>query len=112
MRPAEHGEIAGKKIEVIYEDTETQAEVAVKKATKLLEENQVTFPRQFFQLCAIQLRFCHLQKEYQPDHDRLKPAAADSVITGSKFNGCIFSGRREIHPRMQLPLPRRLPVKV
>src|SRR5699024_9547729 len=36
-------EVAGKEIEVIYEDTETKPEVAVQKATKLLEEDKVDF---------------------------------------------------------------------
>ncbi len=36
-------EVAGKKIEFIIEDTETKPEVAVQKATKLLEEDEVKF---------------------------------------------------------------------
>ena len=36
-------EVAGKKIEVVFEDTETKPEVAVQKATKLLEEDKVDF---------------------------------------------------------------------
>ena len=34
-------EVAGKKIEVVFEDTETKPEVAVQKATKLLEDDKV-----------------------------------------------------------------------
>ncbi|HWI48511.1 MAG TPA: ABC transporter substrate-binding protein, partial [Rummeliibacillus sp.] len=36
-------EVAGKKIEVVWEDTETKPEVAVQKATKLLEDDGVDF---------------------------------------------------------------------
>ena len=36
-------EVAGKKIEVVFEDTETKPEVAVQKATKLLEDDEVDF---------------------------------------------------------------------
>ena len=36
-------EVAGRKIEFIVEDTETKPEVAVQKATKLLEEDEVDF---------------------------------------------------------------------
>ncbi|MDQ1144613.1 ABC-type branched-subunit amino acid transport system substrate-binding protein [Bacillus sp. SORGH_AS 510] len=36
-------EVAGRKIEFIVEDTETKPEVAVQKATKLLEEDKVDF---------------------------------------------------------------------
>jgi branched-chain amino acid transport system substrate-binding protein len=37
------GEVAGKKIEIIYEDTETDPKVARQKALKLLEEDKVDF---------------------------------------------------------------------
>ena len=36
-------EVAGKKIEVVFEDTETKPEVAVQKATKFLEDDEVDF---------------------------------------------------------------------
>jgi len=36
-------EVAGRKIEFIVEDTETKPEVAVQKATKLLEDDEVDF---------------------------------------------------------------------
>lgn len=36
-------EVEGRKLEFIVEDTETKAEVAVQKATKLLEEDKVDF---------------------------------------------------------------------
>ena len=41
-------EVAGKKIEVVFEDTETKPEVAVQKATKLLEDDKVDFLSRFF----------------------------------------------------------------
>ncbi|MEH7282410.1 ABC transporter substrate-binding protein, partial [Bacillus toyonensis] len=37
------GKVEGKKIKFVVEDTETKADVAVKKATKLLEEEKVDF---------------------------------------------------------------------
>ncbi len=37
------GKVDGKKIKFVVEDTETKADVAVKKATKLLEEEKVDF---------------------------------------------------------------------
>ena len=36
-------EVAGRKIEFVVEDTETKPEVAVQKATKLLEEDKIDF---------------------------------------------------------------------
>src|SRR5699024_10927339 len=36
-------EVAGQKLEVVYEDTETKPEVAVQKATKMLEDDGVDF---------------------------------------------------------------------
>ena len=36
-------EVEGRKIEFIVEDTETKPEVAVQKATKFLEEDEVDF---------------------------------------------------------------------
>ena len=42
-------EVAGRKIEFVVEDTETKPEVAVQKATKLLEEDKVDFLSRIFQ---------------------------------------------------------------
>lgn len=84
-------EVAGKKIEVIYEDTETLAEVAVEKATKLLEEDQVDF---FVgsSSSADTIAVLPLAEEYERIMI-VEPAAADS-ITGSEFNPYIFRTAR------------------
>ena len=84
-------EVAGKKIEVIYEDTETQAEVAVEKATKLLEEDQVDF-LVGSSSSADTIAVLPLAEEYQRIMI-VEPAAADS-ITGSEFNRYIFRTAR------------------
>lgn len=84
-------EVAGKKIEVIYEDTETLAEVAVEKATKLLEEDQVDF-LVGSSSSADTIAVLPLAEEYERIMI-VEPAAADS-ITGSEFNPYIFRTAR------------------
>lgn len=80
-------EVAGRKIEFIVEDTETKPDVAVKKATKLLEEDEVDFlvgsSSSGDTLAVLPLA---------EDYERImivEPAAADS-ITGEHFNPYIF----------------------
>lgn len=84
-------EVAGKTIEVIYEDTETQAEIAVEKATKLLEEDQVDF-LVGSSSSADTIAVLPLAEEYKRIMI-VEPAAADS-ITGSEFNRYIFRTAR------------------
>ncbi|MFC4411232.1 substrate-binding domain-containing protein [Chungangia koreensis] len=80
-------EVAGKKIEVFYEDTETKPEVAVQKATKLLEENEVDF-LVGSSSSGDTLAVLPLAAEYEKIMI-VEPAVADS-ITGSEFNEYIF----------------------
>ena len=80
-------EVAGKKIEVVFEDTETKPEVAVQKATKLLEEDEVDFLWGLLVL-EIHLAVLPLAEEYEKIMI-VEPAVADS-ITGSEFNPYIF----------------------
>lgn len=80
-------EVADKKIEVIYEDTETKPEVAVQKATKLLEEDGVDF-LVGSSSSGDTLAVLPLAKEYERIMV-VEPAVADS-ITGSEFNKYIF----------------------
>ncbi len=84
-------EIAGKKIEVFYEDTETKPEVAVQKATKLLEENKVDF-LVGSSSSGDTLAVLPLAEEYEKIMI-VEPAVADS-ITGSEFNPYIFRTAR------------------
>ncbi|MCM3568268.1 substrate-binding domain-containing protein [Neobacillus mesonae] len=84
-------EAAGKKIEFIVEDTETKPEVAVQKATKLLEEDKVDF-LVGSSSSADTLAVLPLAEEYQKIMV-VEPAAADS-ITGSEFNKYIFHSAR------------------
>ncbi|WP_160724450.1 substrate-binding domain-containing protein [Bacillus sp. USDA818B3_A] len=84
-------EAAGRKIEFIVEDTETKPEVAVQKATKLLEEDQVDF-LVGSSSSADTLAVLPLAEEYQKVMV-VEPAAADS-ITGSEFNKYIFHSAR------------------
>ncbi|MFJ7972360.1 substrate-binding domain-containing protein [Psychrobacillus sp. NPDC096389] len=80
-------EVAGKKIEVIFEDTETKPEVAVQKATKLLEEDEVDFIVGSSS-SGDTLAVLPLAEEYEKIMI-VEPAVADS-ITGSEFNPYLF----------------------
>ncbi|PKR86712.1 ABC transporter permease [Heyndrickxia camelliae] len=84
-------EINGKKIKVVYEDTETKPEVAVKKATKLLEEDNVDF-LVGSSSSADTLAVVPLAEEYKKIMI-VEPAVADS-ITGADFNKYIFRTAR------------------
>jgi branched-chain amino acid transport system substrate-binding protein len=84
-------EVAGKKIEIIYEDTETKPEVAVQKATKLLEEDEVDFIVGSSS-SGDTLAVLPLAEEYEKIMI-VEPAVADS-ITGSEFNKYIFRTSR------------------
>jgi branched-chain amino acid transport system substrate-binding protein len=81
------GEVVGKKIEFIVEDTETKPDVAVKKATKLLEEDEVDFLVGSTS-SSDTLAVLPLAEEYERIMI-VEPAAADS-ITGDNFNPYIF----------------------
>ncbi|WAA12958.1 substrate-binding domain-containing protein [Fervidibacillus halotolerans] len=80
-------EVAGKKIEIIYKDTETKPEVAVQKATELLEEEEVEF-LVGSSSSGDTLAVLPLAEEYEKIMV-VEPAVADS-ITGSEFNRYIF----------------------
>lgn len=80
-------EVNGKKIEIVYEDTETKPEVAVRKATKLLEDDQVDF-LVGSSSSGDTLAVLPLAEEYEKIMV-VEPAVADS-ITGSEFNEYIF----------------------
>ena len=84
-------EVAGKKIDVIWEDTETKPEVAVQKATKLLEEDQVDF-LVGSSSSGDTLAVLPLAEEYEKVMI-VEPAVADS-ITGAEFNKYIFRTAR------------------
>lgn len=84
-------EVAGKKIEVIYEDTETKPEVAVQKATKLLEDDKVDF-LVGSSSSGDTLAVLPLAEEYEKIMV-VEPAVADS-ITGEEFNKYIFRTAR------------------
>ncbi|MEO4052472.1 substrate-binding domain-containing protein [Solibacillus sp. CAU 1738] len=84
-------EVAGKKIEVVWEDTETKAEVAVQKATKLLEDDAVDF-LVGSSSSGDTLAVLPLAEEYKKIMI-VEPAVADS-ITGSEFNPYIFRTAR------------------
>jgi branched-chain amino acid transport system substrate-binding protein len=84
-------EVAGRKIQFIVEDTETKPEVAVQKATKLLEEDKVDF-LVGSSSSADTLAVLPLAEEYQKVMV-VEPAAADS-ITGSEFNKYMFHSAR------------------
>lgn len=84
-------EVAGKKIEVVYEDTETKPEVAVQKATKLLEDDDVDF-LVGSSSSGDTLAVLPLAEEYQKIMV-VEPAVADS-ITGEEFNPYIFRTAR------------------
>ncbi|MBA4495219.1 substrate-binding domain-containing protein [Paenactinomyces guangxiensis] len=84
-------EVHGRKVEVIIEDTETKAEVAIKKATKLLEEDQVDI-LVGSSSSADTLAVLPLAEEYQKVMI-VEPAVADS-ITGAEWNRYIFRTAR------------------
>ena len=84
-------EVAGRKIEFIVEDTETKPEVAVQKATKLLEEDGVDF-LVGSSSSGDTLAVLPLAEEYEKIMV-VEPAVADS-ITGSEFNPYIFRTAR------------------
>ncbi|CAM3786607.1 substrate-binding domain-containing protein [Aeromicrobium ponti] len=85
------GEVAGRKIEFIVEDTETKPEVAVQKATKLLEEDEVDF-LVGSSSSGDTLAVLPLAEEYERIMV-VEPAAADT-ITGSEYNPYIFRTAR------------------
>ncbi|WP_079527422.1 substrate-binding domain-containing protein [Halobacillus hunanensis] len=85
------GEVAGKKIEVIYEDTETDPKVARQKAIGLLEEENVDF-LVGASSSGDTLAVTPLAEEYEKIMV-VEPAVADS-ITGSEFNEYIFRTAR------------------
>ncbi|KIL53136.1 substrate-binding domain-containing protein [Jeotgalibacillus campisalis] len=84
-------EVAGRKIEVVFEDTETKPEVAVQKATKLLEEDGVDF-LVGSSSSGDTLAVLPLAEEYEKIMI-VEPAVADS-ITGSEFNKYLFRTSR------------------
>lgn len=84
-------EVAGRKIQFIVEDTETKPEVAVQKATKLLEEDEVDF-LVGSSSSGDTLAVLPLAEEYEKIMI-VEPAVADS-ITGSEFNEYIFRTAR------------------
>ncbi|MRH43656.1 ABC transporter substrate-binding protein [Aquibacillus halophilus] len=81
------GEVAGKKIEVIFEDTETDPKVARQKALKLIEDDGVDF-LVGSSSSGDTLAVTPLAEEYKKIMV-VEPAVADS-ITGSEFNEYIF----------------------
>lgn len=80
-------EIAGKKIEFVLEDTETKPDVAVQKATKLLETDKVDF-LVGSSSSGDTLAVLPLAEEYRKIMI-VEPAVADS-ITGKNWNKYIF----------------------
>nr|WP_279326006.1 substrate-binding domain-containing protein [Bacillus sp. FJAT-47783] len=84
-------EIAGKKIEVIIEDTETKPDTAVKKATKLLEDDGVDI-LVGSSSSGDTLAVLPLAEEYEKVMV-VEPAVADS-ITGENWNEYIFRTAR------------------
>lgn len=80
-------EVDGKKIEFIIEDTETKPDVAVKQATKLLEEDEVDF-LVGSSSSGDTLAVLPLAEEYEKIMV-VEPAVADS-ITGENWNRYIF----------------------
>ena len=84
-------EVEGRKIEVVWEDTETKPEVAVQKATKLLEDDEVDF-LVGSSSSGDTLAVLPLAEEYEKIMI-VEPAVADS-ITGSEFNPYIFRTAR------------------
>lgn len=84
-------EVAGHPIEVVYEDTETKPEVAMQKATKLLEDEKVDF-LVGSSSSGDTLAVLPLAEQYQKIMV-VEPAVADSV-TGDKWNKYIFRTAR------------------
>ncbi|MGE5702103.1 MAG: substrate-binding domain-containing protein [Clostridia bacterium] len=84
-------EVAGRPIEVVFEDTETKADVAVKKATKLIEDDKVDFivgsSSSGDTLAVVPLA------EENKKIMVVEPAAADS-ITGANWNKYVFRTAR------------------
>lgn len=80
-------EVGGREIQFVFEDTETKAEVAVQKATKLLEDDGVDF-LVGSSSSGDTLAVVPLAEEYKKIIV-VEPAAADS-ITGSEFNQYVF----------------------
>ncbi|WP_371811670.1 substrate-binding domain-containing protein [Brevibacillus sp. HB1.3] len=80
-------EIGGKKIEFVVEDTETKPDVAVQKATKLLETDKVDF-LVGSSSSGDTLAVLPLAEEYKKVMV-VEPAVADS-ITGKNWNKYIF----------------------
>ena len=101
-------EVAGKKIEVVWEDTETKPEVAVQKATKLLEDDGVDF-LVGSSSSGDTLAVLPLAEEYEKIMI-VEPAVADS-ITGSEFNPYIFEQHVTLH-KMHMQLRQLLLEKV
>jgi branched-chain amino acid transport system substrate-binding protein len=84
-------EINGRPIEIVIEDTETKPEVAVQKATKLLEEDKVDILVGATS-SGDTLAVLPLAEEYQKVMV-VEPAVADS-ITGANWNKYIFRTSR------------------
>jgi len=84
-------EVAGRPIEVIVEDTETKSDVAVKKATKLIEDDQVDF-LVGSSSSGDTLAVAPLAEEFEKIFV-VEPAAADS-ITADNWNPYIFRTAR------------------
>ncbi|MFC4023302.1 substrate-binding domain-containing protein [Oceanobacillus longus] len=84
-------EVAGKKIEVFFEDTETDPTVARQKAIGLLEDQEVDF-LVGSSSSGDTLAVTPLAEEYEKIMV-VEPAAADS-ITGSEYNDYIFRTAR------------------
>ncbi|MCM3740669.1 substrate-binding domain-containing protein [Oceanobacillus luteolus] len=84
-------EVAGKKIEYIFEDTETDPTVARQKALKLLEEDEVDF-LVGSSSSGDTLAVTPLAEEYETIMV-VEPAAADS-ITGAEYNDYVFRTAR------------------
>ena len=92
-------EVAGKKIEYIFEDTETDPTIARQKALKLLEDDEVDF-LVGSSSSGDTLAVTPLAEEYEKIMI-VEPAAADS-ITGSEYNDYVFRTARN---SSQLPMP-------
>lgn len=84
-------EVAGKKIEYIFEDTETDPTIARQKALKLLEDDEVDF-LVGSSSSGDTLAVTPLAEEYEKIMI-VEPAAADS-ITGSEYNDYVFRTAR------------------
>jgi branched-chain amino acid transport system substrate-binding protein len=84
-------EVNGHPIEFIVEDTETKPEVAIQKATKLLEEDEVDF-LVGSSSSGDTLAVLPLAEEYETVMV-VEPAVADS-ITGSEWNKYVFRTAR------------------